>query len=88
MILPSFVLPERGKQFQLTSGMDSEKSCLDPKHFYSYPYSVSYQFNSRGFRDNEWPADIHNSIWCFGDSFTVGLGYSIFFVLLGVDNLL
>ena len=77
MILPSFVLPERGKQFQLTSGMDSEKSCLDPKHFYSYPYSVSYQFNSRGFRDNEWPADIHNSIWCFGDSFTVGLGSPI-----------
>ena len=77
MTLPSFVLPENKKQFRLTSGIDSEKSCWDIEHFYSYPHSISYKFNSRGFRDNEWPSDIHNSIWCFGDSFTVGLGSPI-----------
>ena len=36
---------------------------------------VKYNYNSRGFRDNEWPTkNLVDTIWCFGDSFTVGLG--------------
>jgi hypothetical protein len=56
--------------------MDSRSDCLDKKHFDNYPYLVDYQFNSRGFRDAEWPelTELVNSIWCIGDSFTAGLG--------------
>lgn len=56
------------------SGMDSLSRCLDATHFQTYPHEISYQFNSRGFRDREWPEDLTNSIWCLGDSFTLGLG--------------
>lgn len=54
--------------------MDALATCLDKWHFRWYPFTVTYQYNSRGFRDNEWPNDLYNSIWCLGDSFTVGLG--------------
>ncbi len=60
--------------------MDSYNDCVDKRHFLSYPYPVKYQFNSRGFRDQEWPDNIEelrNAIWCIGDSFTVGLGSPI-----------
>lgn len=59
------------------SGIDSRDQCDDNEWFDQYPYSVSYNFNSRGFRDDEWPTsrgELQNAIWCFGDSFTVGLG--------------
>ena len=56
------------------SGLDSLESCLDKDHFKNYTKQVSYKFNSRGFRDVEWPDDLSNVIWCVGDSFTVGLG--------------
>lgn len=36
--------------------------------------SLEYNFNSRGFRDEEWPVDLQNSIWCIGDSHTLGIG--------------
>lgn len=74
MILPDFILTTRQNKLWTESGMDSEKLCLDKQHFNSYPYTVEYNYNSRGFRDSEWPDDISNAIWCFGDSFTVGLG--------------
>jgi hypothetical protein len=35
---------------------------------------IFYQFNSRGFRDTEWPADCGNAVWCIGDSETLGTG--------------
>ena len=54
--------------------MDNITGCLDKTHFNNYKKSVYYQYNSRGFRDSEWPADIENKIWCVGDSFTVGIG--------------
>ena len=54
--------------------MDCFQSCQDRKHFQNYPHTVSYDYNSRGFRDAEWPADLTDAIWCIGDSFTVGLG--------------
>lgn len=57
-----------------TSGMDSLELCLDKKHFKNYPKKITYQYNSRGFRDAEWPEDLSDVIWCVGDSFTVGIG--------------
>lgn len=77
MILPDFILPSRVNQRWPYSGMDSPESCLDKKHFESYPYTIEYRYNSRGFRDAEWPnsiEELQNAIWCVGDSFTVGIG--------------
>jgi hypothetical protein len=77
LILPDLVLPSRRNQRWQYSGLDSPDQCLNKNHFVNYPYTVEYAYNSRGFRDDEWPADIHDlesSIWCVGDSFTVGLG--------------
>jgi hypothetical protein len=53
---------------------DSPSGCHDIEHFNSYPASIHYYFNSRGFRDTEWPSDLFNLIWCIGDSWTMGLG--------------
>lgn len=36
---------------------------------------VTYNFNSHGFREVEWDNNLlNNSIWCFGDSQTAGVG--------------
>ena len=62
------------------SGMDSDAKCPDKKQFKSFPYEVDYHYNSRGFRDLEWPDsldELKQSIWCIGDSFTVGIGSPI-----------
>lgn len=56
------------------NGSDSVTLCLNKKHFHDYKKSVHYLYNSKGFRDEEWPNDIYNKIWCVGDSFTLGLG--------------
>ena len=77
MILSDFILFSRRNKILTESGIDSRQLCIDRKHFDAYPYTVEYRYNSRGFRDNEWPDSIEelkNCIWCFGDSFTVGLG--------------
>jgi hypothetical protein len=77
MILPDFVLPSRVNQTWSYSGIDSLELCLNKKHFESYPHDITYRYNSRGFRDAEWPNNIEelqSAIWCVGDSFTVGLG--------------
>ena len=77
MILSDFILPTYQHQLWGESGLDHRRFCLDQKHFDNYPDNIEYKFNSRGFRDIEWPESIEelkNSIWCFGDSFTVGLG--------------
>jgi len=77
MILPDFVLPSRVNQTWLYSGIDSLEKCKNKKHFESYPYDITYNYNSRGFRDAEWPnnlKELKQAIWCVGDSFTVGLG--------------
>lgn len=60
-----------------TSGIDSFKYSRDFKTTITYPYSISYSFNSRGFRGAEWPIDLSNVIWCIGDSFTSGVGVPI-----------
>lgn len=77
MILPDFVLTSRVNQHWQYSGIDSLNYCNDKKHFKQYPYNISYHYNSRGYRDQEWPAtveELKKCIWCFGDSFTVGIG--------------
>ena len=77
MILPDFTLPSRVNQFWTESGIDSLEQCLDKEHFKSYPHQIEYRYNSRGFRDAEWPDDLSQlkqAIWCIGDSFTVGIG--------------
>lgn len=61
-------------------GIDSLEHCLNKNYFQSYLHPVDYVFNSRGFRDSEWPKsldELKNAIWCVGDSFTVGIGQPI-----------
>ena len=77
MILPDFALSSRANQRWQYSGIDSPEHCFNKKHFKSYPYDIEYLFNSRGFRDQEWPTELDKlkrAVWCIGDSFTVGLG--------------
>lgn len=76
MILPTMVLPSRQNLHCTESGLDSAQECIDREYFKSYPYRVEYRYNSRGFRDNEWPQEhkLPNSVWCVGDSFTAGIG--------------
>lgn len=57
-----------------TCGLDDPFKAKDFKHFITYPYPVNYIYNSRGFRDVEWPDSFDNTIWCIGDSFTTGIG--------------
>ena len=56
------------------TGMDSPGHCRDIAHYSAYPHDISYQYNSRGFRDEEWPRDLEQAVWCVGDSYTVGIG--------------
>ena len=61
-------------------GMDCYEKCLDKFLFENYEKNISYCFNSRGFRDEEWPKsseDLQQSIWCLGESFTMGIGSPI-----------
>lgn len=74
MILPSFTVDSKVNQTYSVLGLDCIEEAKNKQHWLSYKKSILYQFNSRGFRDNEWPADLNNAIWCFGDSFTVGMG--------------
>lgn len=77
MILPSFVLPDFKNQRWFESGIDSLDQCVNREHFLNFPWPVEYCYNSRGYRDTEWPDkpfDLENATWCIGDSFTVGLG--------------
>jgi hypothetical protein len=74
MSINQLILPELvGKKFT-TTGIDSLAHCKNKFFFKNFPLSIGYNYNSRGFRDNEWPADLQNAVWCVGDSFTVGLG--------------
>lgn len=77
MLLPDLKLLSRVNQQWNFSGMDHIDYCADKNHFLSYPYPINYCYNSRGFRDCEWPNSLEqlaNAIWCIGDSFTAGIG--------------
>ena len=75
------MLTHYANQTFLTSGMDSPEEQLrrsgSVEWFNNYPHEVIYNYNSRGYRDAEWPEtieELQRSIWCMGDSFTAGLG--------------
>lgn len=77
MILPELKLPSRVNQRWDFSGMDSIERCANKHHFRCYPHPVEYCYNSRGFRDQEWPSnmeELKQAVWCVGDSYTVGIG--------------
>jgi hypothetical protein len=77
MILPDLCISGRRWEHSKFSGLDNPQGALDKKHFETYPHAVDYQYNSRGFRDAEWPTDItelQQAVWCVGDSFTAGVG--------------
>tara|TARA_Y100000389_G_scaffold201955_1_gene245973 strand:+ start:929 stop:1630 length:702 start_codon:yes stop_codon:yes gene_type:complete len=64
-----------------TTGMDnidtralSIKPLSSPRDWITYPYPIVYEYNSRGFRDKEWPTNLDDIVWCLGDSFTKGVG--------------
>jgi hypothetical protein len=75
-LLPKVMLHSRANQVFSESGMDSPSGCVNYSWFKNYPYQIQYKFNSRGFRDDEWPdtTQLSSAIWCIGDSFTVGIG--------------
>lgn len=76
-ILPDFKLYTYINQNFKYFGIDSPDFCVDQEFFKNYPHTIDYQYNSRGFRDDEWPDNLHdlqNAIWCVGDSFSIGLG--------------
>ena len=74
MILPTILLTKTANRLAKYEGLDSIEECLDKNYFSTYPHEIHYQYNSRGFRDEEWPTNLNNVVWCLGDSFTVGLG--------------
>ena len=75
MILQDLRLPELENCEKLESGLDSLELCSDKDAFLTYPYKFTYKYNSRGFRDYDWPTEsLEDVIWCIGDSFTQGLG--------------
>ena len=67
-------IPQLANQQFAYTGIDSLNRCLDRELFTHWPHAIDYRYNSRGFRDQEWPQDLQSAIWCLGDSFTVGLG--------------
>ena len=73
-IFNEFILTSTANLFEVTCGIDSLAGCKDANHYKAYAKNVIYAYNSFGYRDEEWPGDLNNSIWCVGDSFTVGLG--------------
>lgn len=80
MDIVDLIIPSNANKSCQYSGMDTVDLCMDLDHFKSYPYNVNYNYNSRGFRGQEWPSgksDLADAIWCVGDSFTVGIGAPI-----------
>lgn len=76
-MLEDLRLSTRADQTWHVGGIDDITRCLDRQHWQSYAHQVEYTFNSRGFRDEEWPTGVshlRDAIWCVGDSFTVGVG--------------
>lgn len=74
MILPEVRLVTWANLKLTHSGLDSPDLCRNSHLFANWPEPIEYCYNSRGFRDLEWPADLSSAVWCIGDSFTVGLG--------------
>jgi hypothetical protein len=77
MILSDLSLLTKKYLTESVSGIDSIESCRDKDHFKNFKHPITYNYNSRGFRCEEWPESIDelkSAVWCLGDSFTVGIG--------------
>jgi hypothetical protein len=73
-LLPSFNL--KSKQNLVTDYLYPDEPGVEQYNF-KFPYKVNYQFNSRGYRDSEWPNSLDqlkSAVWCLGDSATTGIG--------------
>lgn len=77
--MPQSILPS----FNLKTTKNLESDYLYPdepgvgKYNSKFPHTVNYKFNSRGYRDSEWPgtvSELKSSVWCIGDSATMGIG--------------
>jgi hypothetical protein len=53
---------------------DTFEYCRDKEYFQNYKKEITYKFNTHGYRDDEWPTDLENIVWCLGDSATLGVG--------------
>lgn len=76
MILPKIVDLEHANyqnEFISPDVPNSKYVEHDIEAFNNYP-KFDYKFNSRGFRDEEWPEDISNVLWLVGDSGSMGVG--------------
>ena len=81
MILPNVCVESAINQDSCYFGIDRPeiwtRRNLDFDSIKQFPYDVHYTFNSRGFRDHEWPTDISelkSSVWLVGSSFSMGIG--------------
>ena len=75
MILENVQVRNRKNFYTKNLEMDCPELCIDIDHYNNFKKEIVYSFNSRGFRDTEWPeTNLDECIWCFGDSALVGLG--------------
>jgi len=89
MILEHYSIPQHIHKKEKYSGCDHPERVVDTgklinedgidklKHWHAYSKPVHYTYNSRGFRDEEWPSslsELQETPIIFGDSFIVGLG--------------
>jgi hypothetical protein len=80
MLLSELVIPPRINLYAKEYGMDTLRFCRNIDWYKQYPYEISYKFNSRGYRDEEWPKtleELKDAIWCIGCSWTIGIGSPI-----------
>jgi len=76
-MIDNLCVPHKRNVKEEYSGIDHIDYCRNQQHFKRYPWPINYSFNSRGFRDQEWPSaqqELESALWCVGDSFTVGIG--------------
>jgi hypothetical protein len=73
-MLDTFKVPRLVNVVVNTLGIDSPEECLYFDKWKQYPHQIEYRFNERGYRDQPWPEHLQNTVWCIGDSFTMGVG--------------
>ena len=57
---------------------DTLDTCADKNYFINYAHqNITYKFNTHGYRDDEWPTDLKDVIWCIGASDTFGVGLPV-----------
>lgn len=73
-MIDELLLIKTANTIESTNGIDSPEQCKDYHRYKFWGKNVMYEYNYLGYRDNEWPEDLSNRVWCIGDSFTLGLG--------------